>query len=68
MKEGLDVAPWTSAHGPARTAPEERYREDLGPRAADHEAALVLYSACRTGAVGHTGLSWGQWLRNAIDA
>eukprot|EP00969_Alexandrium_andersonii_P094346 4168166-Alexandrium_andersonii.AAC.1 len=50
MKEGLGVAPWASAHGPARPAPEERYREDLGPRAADNTAALALYSAYRTGA------------------
>eukprot|EP00969_Alexandrium_andersonii_P014451 629877-Alexandrium_andersonii.AAC.1 len=62
-KEDLDATPWTSIHGPARPAPEERYREDLGPRTADHTAALALYSAYRTGAVGHTGLSWGQRLR-----
>eukprot|EP00969_Alexandrium_andersonii_P281429 12441488-Alexandrium_andersonii.AAC.1 len=67
IEEAAELAPRISAHGPTRPAPEPRYRENLRPRDEDHEAALVLYSAYRTGARGHTGLSWGQWLRSAKD-
>eukprot|EP00969_Alexandrium_andersonii_P219354 9687726-Alexandrium_andersonii.AAC.1 len=40
LEEAPEVVPWTSAHGPARPAPEVRYRENLRPRDGDHGAAL----------------------------
>eukprot|EP00969_Alexandrium_andersonii_P072217 3186634-Alexandrium_andersonii.AAC.1 len=67
MEGEPDNVIWTTNHGPPRQAPTLRYREGLGPRQEDHEAAVVHYAAHRSSAGDHAGPSWAQWLRNAID-